>query len=366
MELIIGTSISGCGEKEFLTEWEKLCEKHKKRVKVFHTGELMFKHFEAIGEDINKDNVLNMDRGRLQTARSAVLKGILAEITDHEDKYDAVVICMHMWFYWKEIYHEAYDRFLKKFLKKPKSTMFVTFINDFRPILARLKGKKQWEDQKLNSTEILKWQNLEVGSTSQVADFANIRFQVVPVGQSPSEFYKLVFHPEIEVIYVGMPISHFRQPEDRVPIDEFIKKLSKYFTVVNPLTVEIVGAIHFEKNEPEEHELAVHHHIAHRDLYWFVGLCDKMVAYWPKVVPPEIVRNNPEILKLWPKAIASPGLNCEMKEAHNDGKDVWTVFLGSEASPFIISDSTKLFLDENEFFEFLEKRYPERAKKLEL
>ena len=360
MNLVIATGISGCGEKEFLAKWEKYCNEHGKRVKVFHTGDLVFKHHEDIGVNLNLTNVLNVDLGRLQTARSAVLKGILAEITDYPDKYDVVVICIHMWFWWNEIYLDAYDRFLKKFLTEPQSTIFVTFIDDFRSILARLRPREQWRGQKLDAKAILSWQNIEVASTYRLADFAGMLFYAVATSQAPPEFYKLIFHPELETVYVGMPISHLQGEEERRPIGEFVKKLGKYFTIFNPLSVEVVGAIHFEKEETEENDPAIHHHIAHRDLYWFLHFCDKMVAYWPKISPPAVVRQNPEILKLWPKATASPGLDNEMQAARGEGKDVWTVFLGTEASPFIIRNSTKLFLSEEEFFRFLDEKYPER------
>jgi len=212
----------------------------------------------------------------------------------------------------------------------------------------------------LDAKAILSWQNIEVASTYRLADFAGMLFYAVATSQAPPEFYKLIFHPELETVYVGMPISHLQGEEERRPIGEFVKKLGKYFTIFNPLSVEVVGAIHFEKEETEENDPAIHHHIAHRDLYWFLHFCDKMVAYWPKISPPAVVRQNPEILKLWPKATASPGLDNEMQAARGEGKDVWTVFLGTEASPFIIRNSTKLFLSEEEFFRFLDEKYPER------
>jgi adenylate kinase len=361
MKLIIASGISGSGRKELLNKWETYCAEKGKHVKVFHIGEMMSRHFKDIGVSINPDNILNVNPIVLQTARSAVLKGILDEITNYPDKYDAVVICIHMWFRWNEIYLDAYDRFLKKFLSEPKSTMFITFIDDFRPILSRLKSREQWQNQKIDARTILSWQNIEVGSTYRLADFADIPFHAVPVEESPSEFYKLVFHPEIEPVYVAMPISHLRNPEDRQPIDRFIERLKKYFVVVNPLSVEVVGAVNFDKGESEKFDLAVHHHIVHRDLYWFMRFCKKIIVYWPEATPPASVRQIPEMLELWPKAVPSPGVDHETHEAFGEGKDVWVVFLGGETSPFLVHYNTKLFLGEEEFFAFLAEKYPERA-----
>ena len=335
MKLILTTGISGVGEKKYLKEWEDYCVKRGKRVKVFNVGEMMLKHAHSCGIKLKKKNFLNADKDLLQMDRSAVFGDILADISANSSDYDAVIICMHAFMFWKERFYRAYDRFLKKF----SPDMYITFIDDFKSIANRLNQRGEWRG-KLTYTKILYWQNIEVEVTSGWADFADKPFFALPTGQPISTLYKLIFHPEIETVYVKMPISHFREPEKRAMIDEFIKALDGPFTVFSPLSVEAVGAFSIEKFDDED-MLTINNHIVHRDLYWFVSQCDMGVTLWPGVVP-------------------SPGVNHETHESHTKTKDEWVIYLGDEASPFIAYFNTKFFKSIEEFFEFVYKKYPER------
>ena len=335
MKLVLTTSISGVGEKKYLKEWEDYCKNRGKKVKVFNVGEMMLKHAHSCGIKLKKKNFLNADKDLLQMNRSAVFAGILSDISANSESYDAVVISIHAFMFWKERFYRTYDRFLKKF----SPDMYITFIDDFRNIAHRLGQRGEWRG-KLTYTKILYWQNVEVEVTSGFADFADKLFFALPTGQPISTLYKLIFHPEMETVYVKMPISHFREPEKRVMIDEFIKELDKPFTVFSPLAVEVVGVIPVDKFDDEE-MLTINNHVVHRDLYWFVNQCDMGVTLWPGIVP-------------------SPGVNHENHESHTKTKDEWVIYLGSEASPFITYFNTEFFKSKEEFFEFVYKKYPER------
>ena len=334
MKLIIVTGISGCNRKEYLDKWESYCEARGKKVKIFNVGEMMFKHAYEIGLELNSENILNADPDLLHALRSAVFKGILAEISGELKNYDAVVISIHGFFFWKKRFQRAYDRFLNQF----SPDMFVAFVDDAPKMLKRLSERPQWANENLTHTEILSWQNVEVEVTSGWAEFAEKSFFAVAVGQPISTLYKLIFHPEIEPVYIAMPISHFREPADRERIDKFIERLDKYFTVFNPLSVEAVGAVSVRGDRSN---WAIYHHTVHRDLYWFVRKSKKIIVLWPETVP-------------------SPGVNHETHESFAKTKDVWVIYLGEEASPFIAYFNTRLFTSEKEFFSFLDKKYPER------
>lgn len=335
MKLILTTGVSGVGKKKYLKEWEDYCSRRGKKVKIFNVGEMMLKHAINCGIKLQKKNFLNADKDLLQMDRSAVFTGILSEIEREFSDYDAVVICMHAFMFWKERFYRTYDRFLKKF----SPDMYITFIDDFRNIANRLNQREEWR-KKLTFTKILYWQNVEVEVTSGWADFAGKKFFALATGQPISTFYKLIFHPELETVYVKMPISHFRESEKRVKIDEFIKELDKPFTVFSPLAVEVVGMIPTDKFDDEE-LITINNHVVHRDLYWFVNQCDMGVTLWPGVVP-------------------SPGVNHETHESHTKTKDEWVIYLGDEASPFITYFNTELFKSQKDFFDYVYGKYPER------
>lgn len=355
-KLIVATGISGCGRKEYLGAWESYAKRLGKKVKIFSVGEMIFKHAEEIGLSLNPENILNVNLDTLQALRSAVLTSILDEVADAD--YDAVIICVHGFFFWQKRLMIAMDRFLNQF----QADMFLTFIDDFRNILGRLDARPQWKGEQLSVSEILLWQNAEVELTAFLSEIRRTPFYAVPTCQPASTLYKLVFHPEIEPVYVAMPISHFRDPADRKQIDRFIRKLDRYFTVFNPLSVEVVGAVEIRRNKQAFKEnRSIYHHIVYRDLRWFVRGVKKIIVFWPRPKPPAALRKHKQAVALWPEAVPSPGADHETHVAFTEGKDVWVVFLPKKASPFITHYSTGMFQSENEFFAFLAKTYPDRA-----
>lgn len=336
MKLIIAAGISGCGRKEYLAGWLDYCQSAGRNVKVFNVGELMFEHAYRIGIELSRENILNADPDLLQVLRSAVFEGIMAELSNGKAQgLDSAVVCIHGFFFWKRRFQRSYDRFLNYF----KPDMFVTFIDDFRNISTRLSSRPQWQKEELSHAEVLTWQNVEVEVTSGLAEFAEKPFFTLPTGQPTSTLYKLVFHPEIEPVYVAAPISHFRKPEEREIIDRFIAGIDRYFTVFNPLTVEIIGAMKIS-DISDFQKLTVAHHIVHRDLYWLVRSAKKVIVLMP--------------------GAPSPGVDHETHEAYDKTKDVWVVYLGEETSPFVTYFNTAIFKGEKEFFDFLDKKYPGR------
>lgn len=340
-KLVLATAPSGCGEKKFLEDSVNYCAERGKKIRVYDTARLMHNFADDIGEELSQENILNIDIKRRATLRAAVLRDILAEISNTKD-LDVAIVCLHAVFYWDKCFQPAYDRFLSS--KRFKPDMYFTFMDDFRKIRERLNARPQWRRQNLTDAEILSWLNVEVILTRGWAQNADKPFFVIPTSekQPVSTLYKLIFCPEIEPVYPAMPISHFRDPKDREQIDQFIEKLDRYFTVFNPLAVEIVGAASVDDFQSAE-RMTINQHVKNRDLYWLVHQSKKLIAYWPGPV-------------------ASPGMSTEIYEAFSNGKDVWQIYLGKEASPFITSLTTapKIFQSEDEFFAFLDERYPER------
>lgn len=333
--LILGTGISGCGRKEIQEELVPYAAARDKKIRIFNGGDMMYEEADKIGLELSRNNILNEDPDVRLALRAAVYNRILSELSADQES-DAAFVNFHVWFYQNDIFQVAYDPFRSQFA----ADMYLTFIDDFRRIHDRLKSREQWLAERLTHAKVLLWQNIEVEVTASWAADARKPFYAVATGQPVSTLYKLVFHPEIEPVYIAMPISHFRAPEQRAKVDEFIERLDKYFTVFNPLSVEIVGAMTVDDVNDDE-KSCVANHVVHRDLYWFV-------------------RKSNKIIVLWPGAIPSPGVDHETHEAFVKGKDVWVVYLGKELSPFIHYYNTKFFKSEEDFFSFLDTRYPER------
>lgn len=358
-EIVLATAISGCGEKNYLKRWEEYCRKRGKKVKIYDVGGMILAEAENIGVKLNLDNILNADDHFLSALRLAAFKQIKSEI-ENDASHDAIIICVHAFFYWKKGFYLSNDMTDAMF----SPDMYITFIEDYQRILANLNSKKQWQSQRLRGEEILHWQDVEAEVTRGWARRDGRKpFFCVPssVSQSPSLLYKLVFRPEIEPLYTAMPISHFQKPEDRKKLDRILGELDKRFAVFSPLSIEVVGSVRVRKNkELTRSSQAVHSHIVSRDEKWLLSQCRIMVVIWPTREPPEIVKKNKELLKLWPRSVASPGADHETHTGYRQTLDVWTIFLGNETSPFLAHYNTRLFKSEKEFIKFLNTQYPER------
>ncbi len=340
MELVFTSGISGCDRKRYCGDFVKYSESRGKQIEVFDIAQMMIRQADDIGYPINPKNITHADKAFLAALRSAVFTKIGNEIKSRLHSYDAVIINMHSWLFGKELFWLTSDRFLDGFLDEFPADLYITFIDDFRHIYNRLAQREQWSSEKLTFTKILYWQNIEVEFTRGLANTRRKSFFALATGQPVWTLYKLIFHPEIETVYVKMPISHFRAPEKRTIIDDFIKELDRPFNVFSPLSVEVVGVTPIDKFDDEEIQ-TIDNHVVNRDLDWFVEQCDFGINIWPEVVP-------------------SPGVDHETHRSYIRTKEEWTVYLGKERSPFISFFNTGFFRSTEEFFEFVYKKYPER------
>ena len=330
--LVIATSISGSGRKEYLNELVGYAKKLGKKVKVYHVGQMIFEHAKKVGVHLTPENVLNANPSVISAIRGAVFENILANLSKDRKANDAVIISIHSIFLWKKRFMRAYDRF---YLNKLNPDMFVTLFNKATDILKVLDSRKQWKPQKLNLHEILLWQNVEVEMTASWAEIDRKLFYVVSTLQPINTLYRLIFEPWVEPVYVCMPITHLKKKSDQEKVERFVKELEKYFVVFNPLKLDILVG--------EKFDLASYHHIVNQDLYWLIKQSKKIIAYFPIVV-------------------ASPGVINELREAHETNKDVWLIFPSKTKSPFLVYFSSQIFESPNEFFKFL-KRYSREKKK---
>lgn len=330
--LVIVTSISGSGRKRYLKDFEEYALKHKKRVKIYHVGQMIFEHANKIGVLITPENVLNANPYVLNSLRSAVFENILSSLNKELKENDAVIVSIHSFFYWKKIFTRAYDRF---YLRQFSPDMFVTFIDDTSLIKRRLNRRAQWKPEKLTEQELLLWQNVEVEVTAAWAEMNLKPFYVIPVNQSLETLYRILFCPKYEPVYMSMPMTHLKNKKDKEKIDKFVKVLEKYFVVFDPRNVEVGPA---PTKTKKRENLIIYNQTVNRDLYWLIKQSRKVIAYFPKVV-------------------SSPGVINELREAYETSKDVWLIYPSKRGSPFITYFCNRIFSGEKEFFSFLKKNY---------
>ncbi|HBC87902.1 MAG TPA: hypothetical protein DCZ94_13185 [Lentisphaeria bacterium] len=199
--------------------------------------------------------------------------------------------------------------------------------NDF---LRRIK------EQKHTIRDILNWMNEEVSLADDWARFMGIRHYVVPVGQDPYSLYKLVKYKDIPSFYVSYSMTH-AETEKRKEINEVIKRLYDYGLVIDPQAIEI--GFNYETVEDKE---ATYAFTVHRDLHWFVGKVDAIVAIHPYTEKPPL----------------STGMMDELGHARDYLKKRYMIFPPEHQSPFTTDsyiEKGHLFRTADEFFKCLEE-----------
>ncbi|HEY8965160.1 MAG TPA: hypothetical protein VIM58_01880 [Candidatus Methylacidiphilales bacterium] len=123
--------------------------------------------------------------------------------------------------------------------------------------------------------EILSWMHEEVSLSEDWARSMGIPHYVVAVGEPPDCLYKLVVHPKPWVVYASYSMT-YATPDKRQVVNEVIRQLREYAVVIDPQTVEI-GT---DKDTLMDREL-IYAYTVHRDLHWYVGKVDAVVAIHP-------------------------------------------------------------------------------------
>ncbi|MEK7118835.1 MAG: hypothetical protein AAB869_04450, partial [Patescibacteria group bacterium] len=142
--------------------------------------------------------------------------------------------------------------------------------------------------------------------------------------------------PEMESTYISMPMTHMMEGKNRERVESFIKKLERYFVVFVPLIMK--GKL------PEVSVgLSKKSHTQYTNSYQTV-----------KIDLDILLHQSKRIIVFFPKAVSSPGVVNELREAHETNKEAWLIYPSKLASPFLIYYYDQSFLNEKQFFKFLE------------
>ena len=191
------------------------------------------------------------------------------------------------------------------------------------------------KEQKHTIREILSWMNEEVSMGEDLAEFLGIRHYVIPTGQDCKSLYKLLKYRNVPSFYVSYSMTH-GDAEARKEIDQVTQRLSKYGLVLDPQAIEI--GFNYDSVEDKE---ATYAYTVHRDLHWFVGKVDAVVAVHPYA-------KNPPL---------STGMMDELGHARDYLKKRYMIFPPEIQSPFTTDsyiEKGHIFSNAEEFFICLE------------
>ncbi len=331
-KVIIVAAPSGSGRKNHLKRVADICAKNGKKVKIYQIGPMLFDQAEKQGVHLTHKNVLDRNPDTLNGLRASILERILGKLEKELLEYDAVIISLHLWFYWRKIFRRAYNY---SYLEELHPDIFITFITSGLKILQELNSREQWKDQNLSLENVLGWQNVEVETAAGFAQLYRSKFYAIPTDQPPETFYKLLFHPEFEPLYPSFPITRLKNKKSQKRILDLISWLDTRFTVINHLHIQ-TGKIQIHNKVPSD--LAEHYQTVFRDLYWLLGPCLHTVAFFPEIVP-------------------SWGVLAEVSEAVQTTKNTWLIYPGELAGPFERYFTGRIFQNEKEFKNFIDSEH---------
>jgi adenylate kinase len=344
--VIIATGISGSGRKEYLDKFERYASSLGKKVKVYQVGKLMLERAKQDGLNITPKNILNTNKHTMLALRSAVYESILKDFERDKKIYDCVIVSIHGFFYWKKTFHHSFDH---QYVSRFKPDLFLTIMGDPVDVQKELAARDQWKGERLSVRDVSLWQNVETEVMMTWAALSKCKYFAFYNIQSMATLFKITFVPEMQSTYISMPMTHLSDPKDRERINKFIAKLERYFIVISPvITKGKLPEIHKGLNGKNETEYMTSHQQVKIDLDLFLGMCDRITVFFPKVV-------------------SSPGVMSELREAHETNKEALVIWPSQGASPFLTYYFDHSFPNEIAFFKYLEreeKHTPRFTKKL--
>jgi adenylate kinase len=329
--IVFLTTISETDKKGYIDETLRIAKKNGCKVKYISLGALLMKELkEDLGASFIAKNVLNID----EEFRALAMKNLIHNLKGEMKKHKNLIISGHATFLWKRNFTNAFNW---RYLKDINPDMFVTLIDNTDNIKNRMSVSEQWKEHNMTGDQILAWQNVEVNVTNGWSQLLNKPHYIIPRMEAQDVLFKLMFRPEAELVYASFPMSHIKKDEVRKKIDDFVNNLSKYFTVLNPRSIEL--SEHFGEAEAAQTCL--------RDLRWFTGKANKIIVYF------------------LPELVFSAGVLSEINHAFETTKEVWMIMPKKLYGPFEKHMISQIFNTEEEFFGFVKsKGYKELKIKL--
>lgn len=225
----------------------------------------------------------------------------------------------------------------------------VTLVEDPVRILPRIEGKPYPN----NPDEIQGWIGSEVLTSTAVSPSHKpngelVRRLVIPREHSDETLLKLLYDVNCLVGYTGFPITHLKTIEEEIPEkkikkdspevarqkeeyrkrrDDFVQQLNQYVVRIVPMAM-----IDERANNPVERA-----NTKFRDLYWFAGYADFMIAYFPV-------------------DCISAGVSEEMRHVARTGKPVILIHpIDAQSKEVFGFKPTLYYHNETEFYDALSK-----------
>ncbi len=334
MIVLVTGMLAGMDDRPLLDKAVELGRRNGRDIRVFHAVE----HFTKNGRK-PLERLLGTTDYVFELTREREYERIGFEIQRHQLR-DAIIRAPAT-VEWNRINRKLKDqRYIRDFVRPD---VIVTLIDAEWMIQQRLQDVpaadvflQALKDRNHTLYEILSWMHEEVSLSEDWARYMGVPHYVLAVGESPDSLYKLVAHSNPWVVYASYSMT-YATPEKRDEVNRIIRRLRRHAVVIDPQTVEIPGS-GFPTEVDRE---VIYAYTVHRDLHWYVGKVQAVVAIHPYPERPPL----------------SAGMMDELGHARDYMKARYMIF-PKGFSPFTTDsyiEKGHLFETPDEFFRHIEE-----------
>jgi len=338
---VICTGTSGSGKLEYLRGALAASETLGKKIYLFNVGDLMFKKADELESPTSPEKILDLSPSTLRSLRAAVFEEILKKA----EKVENCVISTHACFRWKNYLMPAFD---VHYLNELKPDLYITLIDSILNVSKRLEESPVWRGR-LSLKDILIWRDEEIFVTRMMASYQRKPYYVVAGEQPPSTVYNLMFRPEVPKIYLSFPITLMHSDAAKMQeVREFRDRLRGHFEVFDPLAVEDTELTYgVSKEEAKGYDLA------EIDPEFAITPSERgEIADQTVIRDYMLIDQSDMVVVYYPTDKTSPGVLCEIIYGSTNNKEVYAIFK-ERVSPFLKFHCTKVFADQESFFDYL-------------
>ncbi|MDY6770436.1 MAG: hypothetical protein SV186_00595 [Candidatus Nanohaloarchaea archaeon] len=325
--LVFSNGIAGCGEKEYLEKFERLCEEKGKDIEIHDLGSKILEIGRKDYPDLGKYDLMGFPESTVNAWRAAAFESISSEINP-DDEDTVHVLDAHASFWVKNGPEPAINT---SYLQELDPDVYIQII-DYEPdIKDRLQENEELpEERKPSLEEVIRWQEVERYTNRILSDFHRRPFYVLARQHPAESLYNIVFNDHLPKVYQSFPITNLDR-ETLDDVQEYVEELRDDAVVFDPIEIDVRD---FENERIAE---LINNHTVKRDQQ-FIDQADMVIVNFPEMV-------------------YSSGVEYEVNYASRTGKPVWIIKPEGHAGPFTDFNCEREFNSEEECLKALREVY---------
>lgn len=324
--LVFCTGIAGCGEKDYLEQFEALCTERGKEVTVHALGKKILEIGRKDYPSLGKYDLMEFPESTVSAWRAAALEALIGEMRGSEGVH---VLDAHASFWVKNGPEPAINT---SYLNELNPDVYVQII-DYEPAIhERLHDTPDLpEERQLSLEEVIRWQETERYTNRLLADHHQKEFYMLAQQHPAETLYNIVFEPDRPKVYQSFPISNVESEEAMERVFDHVERLREHATVFDPIEIDV-------KDFDDDRIMGLlNNHTVKRDQ--------------------QFIRQSDMVIVNFPEIVYSSGVEYEINYASSMGKPVWIIKPDDYVGPFTEYTCERDFSDSKDAIEALQDKF---------